>query len=91
MVFRVAAMVIFLLAMVITILMTIASIKKVVFGWSENCRFCHRRTLGWRTDKLWKAEKPPPDAQTPEMYIYAISEKSLRFRPEHYPSAPADG
>ena len=80
MVFRGAKMVIFLLAMVITILMTIASTKKVVFGWSENCHFRHRRPQGERTDKWQEAEKPLTDTETAEMYIYAISEKYLRYR-----------
>ena len=80
MVFGVAAMVILVLAMVITILMTIASTEMTVFGWSENCRFRHRRPLGERTDKLQKPEKPSPDAETREMYIYAISEKTLQYR-----------
>ena len=79
MVFRVAAMVISVLAMVITILMTIASIKKVVFGWSENRRFRRRQPLGERTDKLQEAEKPSPEAETAEMYIYTLSEKYLRY------------
>ena len=52
MVFGVAEMVIFLLAMVITILMTIASTGKVVFGYPENGYFRHRCPLGERTDKL---------------------------------------
>ena len=52
MVFRAAAMVIFLLAMVITILMTIASTKKVVCVVSENCLFRHRCPLGECTGKL---------------------------------------
>ena len=76
MIFSIATMVILVLAMVITILMTIASEKMTVFGWSENCRFRHRHPHGERTGQLWKAEKPPPDAQAPEMYIYAISEKT---------------
>ncbi len=61
MIFGVAAMVIFLLAMVITFLMTIASTLKVVFRWSENGLFRHRCTLGERTGKRQKAEKPSPD------------------------------
>ena len=78
-IFRVAATAIFLLAMVITILMTIAGKKTMVFGWSENCRFRHRRPLGERTGKLQKPETPLPDAGTAEMYIYTLSEKYLRF------------
>ncbi len=78
-IFRVAATAIFLLAMVITILMTIASKKTMVFGWSENCRFRHRRPLGERTGKLQKPGTPSPDAGTAEMYIYTLSEKYLRF------------
>ena len=74
-VFRVTAMVIFLLAMVIRIVMTIASTKKVVFGWPEICHFRHRSTLGEHTDKSQKPEKPPSDAQKPQMYIYTLSEK----------------
>ena len=50
-VFGITAMVIFLLAMVITFLMTIASEKKVVSGPSENTRFRHRHPLGKRTGK----------------------------------------
>ncbi len=73
-------MVIFVLAMVITILMTIASTLKVVFGWSENCHFRHRHTLGERTDKGEKPLKPSLSGQTPEMYIYTLSEKTLRSR-----------
>ena len=46
------AMVILVLAMVITFLMTIASEKMVVFGWVEKMRFRHRNTQGGRTDKL---------------------------------------
>ena len=42
----------FLLAMVITILMTIASTKKAVFGFSQIDHFFHRCTLGERTDKI---------------------------------------
>ncbi len=53
-------MVILVLAMVITILMTIASEKMMVFGWSENGRFRHRHHLGERTDKLWMVRKPSP-------------------------------
>ena len=71
-------MVIFVLAMVITILMTIVSEKMAVFGWSENCHFRHRCPLGRRTGKLWKPLKPLPDAETPEMYIYTLLEKYLR-------------
>ena len=58
MIFGVVARAVFPLAMVITILMTIASTLKVVFGWSEKGCFCHRRLLGERTDRLWKAETP---------------------------------
>ena len=47
-----AAMVILVLAMVITFLKTIASEKMVVFGWAEKMRFWHRNTQGGRTDKL---------------------------------------
>ncbi len=65
-------MVIFLLAMVITFLMTIAGEKMTVFGWPENCRFRHRHPLGERTGKLQKPEKPSPDAETAEMYIYTF-------------------
>ena len=39
MVSGVAAMVILVLAMVITFLMTIASEKMMVSGWAENCHF----------------------------------------------------
>ena len=53
-------MVIFLPAMVITILMTIAGEKKVVFGRSENGHFRHRHHLSERTDKKQKAETPLP-------------------------------
>ncbi len=49
-------MVILVLAMVIRIVMTIASEKMAVFGWSENGHFRHRHLLGERTDKLWKGE-----------------------------------
>ena len=72
-------MVIFLLAMVITILMTIASEKMMVSGWSENGVFRHRCPLGERTDKLQKAKKSSPVAETPKMYIYTLLEKSLRY------------
>lgn len=41
-------MVIFMLAMVINIVMTIASTKKVAFGWSEKGRFRYRCPLGER-------------------------------------------
>ena len=80
-------MVIFLLAMVFTILMTIASTRKAVFGWSENGHFRHRRPLGERTDKLWKGESSSPAAETPEMYIYAISEKPLQWQAGNSPLA----
>jgi len=80
MVFRDAAMVILVLAMVITFLMTIASKKTMVFGWPENCRFRHRRPLGEHTGKLQKPEKPSDDAETAEMYIYTLSEKYLQHR-----------
>ncbi len=82
MVFRVMAMVIFSLAMVITILMTIASEKMTVSRWPENGRFRHRCPLGERTDKTQKPEMPSPRGETEEMYIYAISEKYLRYRPD---------
>ena len=62
MIFGVAKMVIFSLAMVITILKTVASTLKVVFGWSENCRFPHRCPLGERTGKRQKTETPSPYA-----------------------------
>lgn len=88
-VFGVTKMVIFLLAMVITILMTIASIKKTVFGWSENCHFRHRHPLGGRTDKRQKAERPSPEAERPEMYIYTFSENTLRYPSANYPPALA--
>ena len=52
MIFSIATMVILVLAMVITILMTIAIEKMTVFGWSENCRFRRRQPLGERTGKL---------------------------------------
>ena len=78
MVFGGAAMVILVLAMVITILMTIASTLKVVFGWPENRVFRRRHPLGECTGKRQASEKPSPDAETPEMYIYTLSEKSLR-------------
>ena len=74
----VAATVIFLLAMVITILMTIAGTLKVVFGQSENTLFRHRCPHGECTDKRQKPEKPSPDAERAKMYIYTFSEKSLR-------------
>ena len=83
-------MVIFLPAMVITILMTIAGKKMTVFGWSENGHFRHRHLLGERTDNLWKADSPRPMSKRPKMYIYAISEKSLRYRSANCPSALAD-
>ena len=51
-------MVIFVLAMVITILMTIASTLKVVFRSSENSFFRRRCTHGECTDKLQKAKSP---------------------------------
>ena len=79
MIFGVAAMVIFSLAMVITILMTIASEKMAVLGWPENCLFRRRHPLGERTGKRQRAEKPSRDAETQEMYIYAKSEKYLRY------------
>lgn len=56
--FRVTEMVIFVLVMVFTILMTIASPLKAVFGWSENFHFHRRSPLGRCTDKLQKAERP---------------------------------
>ena len=64
-VFRIAAMVIFLLAMVITILMTIASAKMMVSGWTENGHLSHRRPFGGRTGKRQKAEnhRPVPKRQ----------------------------
>ena len=65
-------MVILVLAMVITILMTIAGEKMMVSGWSENGRFRHRCPCGERTGKRQRPEKPWPDAETSEMYIYAI-------------------
>ena len=80
MVFRVAKMVIFLLAVVITIPMTIASTRKTVFRWSENTHIIHPSPPGERTDKLRKAESASPDGETPKMYIYTLSEKSLRYR-----------
>ena len=54
-------MVIFVPAMVITILMTIASEKMMVFGWSENGHLGHHRPPGERTGKIQKAETPSPD------------------------------
>ena len=78
----VTAMVIFVPAMVITILMTIASEKMMVFGWSENGGFSHRCPFGKCTGKLQKPETPSSEADGPEMYIYALSEKSLRYRLE---------
>ena len=45
-------MVIFVLAMVITFLMTIASEKMMVSGWPENGCFRHRSPHGERTDKI---------------------------------------
>lgn len=78
-----------MLAMVITILMTIASIKKTVFGWSENCHFRHRHPLGGRTDKRQKAERPSPEAERPEIYIYTFSENTLRYPSANYPPALA--
>ncbi len=65
-------MVILVLAMVITILMTIAGEKMMVSGWSGNGRFRHRCPYGERTGKRQRPEKPWPDAETSEMYIYAI-------------------
>ena len=82
MVFRGAAMVIFALAMVIPFLMTIASTKKVVFEWYENSQFHYRRPFGERTDKIWKPQTPSPECETPKMYIYTLSEKSLQYRQE---------
>ena len=82
-------MVIFVLAMVITILMTIASTKKVVFGWPENSLFCHRCPLSECTDKVQLSPKPSPDAERPKMYIYTFSEKTLRCSMADYPSALA--
>ena len=58
-------MVILMPAMVITILMTIVSEKMMVSGWSENGVFHHRHHLGAHTDKLWKAETPSTDVETP--------------------------
>ena len=81
-------MVIFLLATVITILMTVASEKTMVFGRSKNGRFRRRYLLGERTYKLQKVEKPSPKAETSEMYIYAMSEKSLRYRTGGYLALP---
>ena len=81
MVFRVTAMVIFLLAMVITILMTIASTKKGVFGWLEICHFRRRHPLGERTDEIQKPEKPSPGGERAKMYIYTLSEKYLQYTP----------
>ena len=77
----------FLLAMVIRIVMTIASKKMMVSGRSENCLFRHRCPLGEHTDKLQKATKPSPDAETLKMYIYTLSEKSLQYSPAVFPSA----
>ena len=80
-------MVIFSLAMVTTILMTIASEKMTVSRWPENGRFRHRCPHGERTDKLWKGESSSPAAETPEMYIYAISEKPLQWQAGNSPLA----
>ena len=71
-------MVIFLLAMVIRNVMTIASEKMTVFRWSENWLFRHRCPIGEHTDKRQKTERPLPDAETAEMYIYTLSEKTLQ-------------
>ncbi len=73
-------MVIFVLAMVIRIVMTIASTKMTVFRWPENSLFRHRSPHGERTGKLQKAETLLTDAETAEMYIYTLSEKTLRLR-----------
>ncbi len=72
-------MVIFVLAMVIRIVMTIASTKMTVFRWPENSLFRHRIPHGERTGKLQKAETLLTDAETAEMYIYTLSEKTLRL------------
>ena len=71
-------MVILVLAMVIRIVMTIASEKMVVFGWSENGHFRHRHLLGERTDKVQKTETASPNAKRAEMNIYTLSEKTLQ-------------
>ncbi len=72
-------MVILVLAMVITVLMTIASTKMTVFSPSENSHFRRRYPHGECTDKGQKPQKPSLAAETAEMYIYAISEKPLQW------------
>ena len=83
-------MVIFLLAMVITILMTIASEKMMVFGSSGNGRFRRRCPRGERTDKLQKSKTPSPEAEKAEMYIYTLSENLLQSLWPGRPLALAD-